>query len=91
METTKHWLRPTQLTRTFPTNKYFFSEYLQRVGDTIESPIMPIDDITKLKHAAYAWAYARKWRIKTERIPAGRDVQFIRISLVAKHRFRDFS
>ncbi len=49
-------------------------------------------DCNKLQRAAIFWAYTKGWRVKTQIWPYDQnDLHTVRVTLVAKHRIRDFS
>jgi hypothetical protein len=47
-------------------NKYNFSQVLKKVGDFVQTHSMSYEDMTKIKFAAYIWAYRKHCRIRTE-------------------------
>jgi hypothetical protein len=86
----KRWKRPGEITKTFQEDKYQFSKYLTDVGDYVETFPMPVEDQVRMRYAAHRWAYDRKWTISFRRYwrPDGR---VCRVTLVKKHRIRDFT
>ena len=84
------WLRPTQISKTFPANKYKFSEYLVNVGDFIETNPVTRADVKKLNKAAHFWAYQHKCRVSVIYYPLPDDMCTVVITLVSKHRYRDY-
>jgi hypothetical protein len=80
METKKTWLRPTQITKTFPANKYDFSAVFKRVGDTVETHPMSEGDAERFRKALNFWAYYHR---KT-------GVSVV-ATLTKQHRERDFA
>ncbi len=91
MESKKFWLRPTQITKKFPSNKYRFSENLVDVGDFVETFPMPYEDCQRIQDAAHAWAWQHKYRVTTRCLPAREGGYFIRITLTSKVRVRDYN
>lgn len=90
MSTGKKWLRPTEKTKQFPTNKYHFSQHLTQVGDWIETDPVTRSDVKKLNKAAHFWAWQHKCRVSVVYYPAPDDMCVVRITLVSKHRYRDY-
>lgn len=91
----KTWLRPTQISRKFPQNKYGFTEYLKRPGDFLISWPLTKKEADKLMFAAHFWAARRRWTIETEQTYCGENIDgenvyTIRIDLIALTRFRDY-
>ena len=91
----KTWLRPTQISRKFPENKYHFTEYLKRPGDYLITNPITKTDLVKLTLAARTWAANRLWTIETQSTPCGENsggesVYTVRIDLITLSRVRDF-
>ena len=88
--TQKTWLRPTQISRTFPPNKYGFTHHLRQIGDWVET--QPLDDkgYNNINDAAHFWAWRRGWRVTVLTQPDGEGKKIVRITLIAKHRERDY-
>jgi len=85
----KTWLRPTQISKTFPTNKYGFDLHLTRAGDWVETNPLSQKEYYNIQDAAHAWAWTRQWTIKTRSYPTD-EGRIMRITLVKKHRERDY-
>ena len=90
MVTKKSWLRPTQKTRTFPTNKYDFDNVLVDEGDWAKTSPLPREEVDKLKKALSAWAFYRKKTVKFERFYLPNNMEYAYISLEKSYRERDF-
>lgn len=85
----KTWLRPTQISKTFPANKYGFDQHLTDVGDWVETNPLTLKEYYNITDAAYAWAWVRQYTIKTKSHPS-EGGKIVRITLVKKHRHRDY-
>ncbi len=91
MELKKSWLRPTQITKKWPENKYGFSENLKEVGDYVETFPIPYEDCVKIRKAAHLWAWFHKYRVVTKCIKQWETgLYYIRVTLTAKVRIRDY-
>lgn len=91
METDKKtFLRWTQISKTFPTNKYGFKFHLKRVGDFIVTHPMSNEERAKFKYAAYAYAWAKKWRVRFKSKRIGLDSYECTVTLVSKTRYREY-
>lgn len=90
MEIKKTWVRPTQLTKTFPTNKYDFSSVFKRIGDTVETYPMSESDAERWRKALNFWAYHHGKTVvyKKHRGPTGVSVV---ATLTKHHRERDYA
>jgi hypothetical protein len=85
------WLRHTQVTKKFPKPKYGFTTHLKHIGDEVETFPMTKDDVERIKYAAFFWAWNKNYKIKFKRVRAAKDMWTVRITLVQKHRLRDYS
>lgn len=90
MESKKSWLRPTQLTKKFPSNKYGFSQNLKEIGDFVETFPMTFKECCTLQKAAHNWAWFHGVVATTRILRAGNGLYTIRVTLTAKVRVRDF-
>lgn len=90
MESKKHWLRPTQITKKFPSNKYGFSENLKEVGDFVETFPMTFKECYTLQKAAHNWAWYKGCVARTKILRAEDGLYVIRVTLDAKVRSREF-
>lgn len=90
MEQKKTWLRPTQVSKEFPKDKYHFSQHLENIGDYIETNPAPFEDIERLRKAATAWSWFHKVRVLFKRYRKFNGEYILRITLVSKHRLRDY-
>ncbi len=86
MEPKKHWERWTEKTKTFPTNKYNFTELLKYTGDMLETYPMEFDDYTKFKTAIKFWAWRRnkKVTIRAQKYPGRKRI--VRVTLVSHNK-----
>ena len=87
---TTTWLRPTQISKTFPSNKYSFTKYLTREGDWIETGVLTREEYIKIKKAVNFWAWRKQYTIQVKSVPMPNDCKIVRIFLVKKHRNRDY-
>lgn len=85
----KTWLRPTQISKTFPRNKYHFDQHLTDTGDWVETNPLSPKEYDNIQDAAHAWAWFRKYTVKTRSYPTDTG-RIMRITLVKKHRNRDY-
>ena len=91
MESKKSWLRPTQLTKKFPQNKYRFDEVLKNVGDYVETYPMSLADYERFNKAAHHWAWYRGYRVSVKTIKHHEDQTYTVIcTLTSKVRIRDY-
>jgi hypothetical protein len=91
----KTWLRPTQISRKFPQNKYHFTAYLKRPGDYLITNPITKADTAKITLAARTWAANRMWTIETQVTYCGENSEGVsvytaRIDLITLSRVRDF-
>lgn len=87
----KTWLRPTQLSRTFPSNKYQFSTYLTKVGDFVETESLDDKQRNNIIDAAHAWAWFHKKTVKCQSTKAPDGGFYVRVTLIKQHRYRDYA
>lgn len=87
----KTWLRPTQISRTFPTKKYDFSTHLTQVGDWVETESLNAKERKNFVDAAWAWAWNKGYTVKTSSQPAPEGGWYVKATLVKKHRYRDYA
>lgn len=86
----KKWVRPTQLTKKFPADKYGFSKHLKKVGDWIEThPFPEKQDAVRMLRAAHHWAWYYGYRVSVE-IHEKTGGWIARIFLTDKVRIRDY-
>lgn len=85
------WLRPTQITKKFPSNIYSFSQHLTSVGDWVETNPITKEEAIKMNKASHAWSYYHKCTISISVIPAADDLVIVKITLTSKHRNRDYA
>ena len=84
-------MRPTQITKKFPENKYHFSTHLTQVGDWVEtSPFTNKQEAINVRKAAHFWAWYHKCRVNAEVYDFGEGKWVARVKLISKHRFRDY-
>lgn len=72
----------------FPEDKYGFSKYLTRLGDYVTTPPLSFHEYDKIKKAAYAWAWRKKWRVSVKRFKVSHTTYEVTIKLVAKKHIR---
>lgn len=89
-EPKKTWLRPTQITRKFPENKYAFGIHLTYPGDWIETNPMTKKEAQAVQHAAWKWAWWHKYTVSATIHPFN-DGWVCKVVLVKKHRNRDYT
>lgn len=82
------WTRASQISGKFPENKYDFSRHLKHVGDFVETHPLSERDQTRIKMAAYAWAFFHNVRVSTK-IMKRPEGNCIRVTLVDKLRSRN--
>lgn len=81
----------TMASRPFPKNKYHFSKYLVDVGDyLVTEPITPRKKAKLFAQAAYFWAWNHRKVIKTNIQPNVDNTWTVTVTLVSKHRKRDY-
>lgn len=85
------WKRWTELTKTFPSNKYNFKKYLTRPGDYVWTNPMTKEDASRIKKAAENWAYYKKYRVSVYRYPEKDGMQSVKIKLLSLTRIREYS
>ena len=85
------WLRPTQISKQFPANKYYFSRHLTSVGDWVETNPITKAEAIKLEKARHAWSWHHKNTTKFEKIPSADGMVIVKITLTSKHRNRDYA
>lgn len=85
------WLRPTQISKTFPSDKYAFSIHLTRVGDWVETDALHGKEVKNIIDAAHAWAWFHKVTVQCRSSPAPGGGKYVRVTLVKKHRHRDYA
>ena len=91
MEQKRSWLRPTQLTKKFPQNKYNFKEVLKEVGDYVETHPMSLEDLQRFTKAAHFWAWQKRYRVSIESIKQWETgLYMVRCTLTSKVRIRDY-
>lgn len=87
----KSWLRPTQLTKKFPQNKYQFDEYLKEINDYVETYPISLEDLQRFTKAAHHWAWYKKYRVRVESIKHWETGLYTaRCTLTHKVRIRDY-
>jgi hypothetical protein len=82
------WTRASQITGKFPEDKYGFTANLKYVGDYVETYPLSERDQTRIKMAAYAWAFHHNVRVST-RIMRRPEGNCIRVTLVDRLRNRN--
>lgn len=89
--TKKTWVRPTQLTKSFPSKKYYFDDHLKKKGDWLETNPMTREEYLKFKKAVCFWSWRRGYRIKFVSWPVENGaMKEVRVTLTALHRERDY-
>lgn len=87
----KRWSRWTECLRTFPSNKYNFTELLTKKGDYLLTVPLSKKERKKIMDAAYAWAWYWQYTIECTSYPAEeKDKYIVYIHLVKKYRERDY-
>ena len=84
------WLRPTEITKQFPSDKYAFSIHLLRPGDWVETNPLTQKEYYNIQDAAHFWAWKKGYSVKTESWPDGTGLKIVRITLTKLHRERDY-
>ncbi len=69
------------------TNKYRFSDYLKRPGDTIETDKLTPRDVKRIKDAAHMWAFFNRCTVEFTQIHKDNGVA-ARVTLVSWKRVR---
>lgn len=87
----KPWLRATQKSKTFPTNKYSFSTHLTQIGDWVETDSLHGKEVKNIIDAAHAWAWFHGITIRCKSTLASDGGKHVRITLTKKHRYRDYA
>ncbi len=90
MATKKFWLRPTQISKTFPANKYRFDEVLIDEGDWVKTNPTPRVNIDKFKKAVFFWAYHRKKTVRFKRFYLPEGMEYAVVELLHNYRVRDY-
>lgn len=85
------WLRPTQISKTFPSDKYGFSVHLTRVGDWVETNPLFGKEVKNIIDAAHAWAWHHGVTVRCKSYPASDGGKHVRVTLIKKHRHRDYA
>jgi len=84
------WIRPAAAAKQFPANKYQFSKHLVKVGDWVETNPLTQKEYYNIQDAVHAWAWVKKYRVKTESWPDGTGKKFVKITLISHKRNRDY-
>lgn len=64
---------------------YGFSEHLKKIGDTIETLPMTMEERNKFKYAAYIWAYRHNCRVVTRTLRC-KEGKYLRLTVVDNRR-----
>lgn len=88
-EPKKTWKRLPEITGQFPKNKYHFSTHLTRVGDWVETEVMNPKEVNNIMDAAHFWAWKHNLTVQVRTYP-GEGGRHVRITLMKKHRERDY-
>ena len=59
-------------------------------GDWVETGPITKKEYYNIQDAAHAWAWHRKYTVKTESDQLGGGLRVVRVTLVKKHRNRDY-
>lgn len=86
--THKRWVEKS---KTFPRNKYSFTEHLTRVGDWVRTHPMGLADCKRFRDAAYEWAWHKGWRVSVNRFRVAEALWECICTLKAKHRIREYT
>ena len=84
------WERPTEKAKAFPKDKYGFTKHLTNAGDWVETDVLYGKEVKNIIDAAHAWAWFHKYTVKCNSF-LFKDGKCVRITLVKKHRFRDYA
>ena len=83
-------MRPTQINRQFPKPKYNFTHHLKNVGDWVETEPLGKKEYYNFLAASHFWAWRRGWVVVCSSTPDGTGKKYVRLTLTAKHRERDY-
>ena len=82
--------RTIRTKRTNWSNKYSFSQYLDRPGDFVETEPLPLHDARNITVAAHMWAWDHSCRVSVSSYRVGMDRRVVRVTLTDRKRERDY-